>query len=59
MLKHRSFLLGLRILSSVFETFSEIVFTLSQFVRFLGQYLRVCLIFFSDLLMKSRFLQAK
>ena len=54
-----SFLLGLRTLSSVFETFSEIVFTLSQFLRFLGQYLRVCLIFFSDLLMKSRFLQAK
>ena len=59
MLKHRSFLLGLRTLSSVFETFSEIVFTLSQFLRFLGQYLRVCLIFFSDFLMKSRFLQAK
>ena len=45
MLKSKGFLLGLKISSSVFETFSEILLTLSQFVRNLGQYLRVCLIF--------------
>ena len=45
MLKSRVLLLGLKIISFVFETFSEILVGLSQFVRFLGQYLRAYLIF--------------
>ena len=35
MIKSRGFLLGLKIISFVSETFSEILLALSQFVRFL------------------------
>ena len=45
MLISRGSLLGLKIISSVFEIFNEILLALSRFVRFLGQYLRVRLIF--------------
>ena len=36
---------GLKIISSVVETFNEILSGLSQFERIFSQYLRVCLIF--------------
>ena len=45
MLKSRGFLLGLKLMSSVFEALNEILLALSQLLRFLGPYLRVCLIF--------------
>ena len=51
MLKSRGFLLGLKIISSVFETFTEILLALSQLVRFF-RYL------FSDLLVISRFVSS-
>ena len=54
-LKSRGFFLGLKIISSIFETFNEILLALSQFVRFFWPIFKGLFILFSDLLMIRRF----
>ena len=54
-LKSRGFLLGLKIISSVFETLNEILLALSQFVRFFRSIFKNLFNLFSDLLMIRRF----
>ena len=58
MLKSRGFLLGLKIISSAFETFSEILLGLSQFLRFFRSIFKGFFNIFSDLLMISRFVSS-
>ena len=58
MLKSRGFLLGLKIINSVFETFCEILLALSQFVRFFRSIFKSLFNLFSDLLMKSKFVSS-
>ena len=58
MLKASSFLLGLKIISSVFETFSQILLALSQFGRFFRSIFKSLLNLFSDLLIISRFVSS-
>ena len=54
MLKSRGFLLGLKTISYVFQTFSEILLALSQFVRFFRTIFKSLVNLFCDLLMISR-----
>ena len=54
MLKSRGFLLGLKIISSVFETFNEILLALSQFVRLFRSVFKSLFNLLSDLLMIRR-----
>ena len=58
MLKCRGFLLGLKKISSVFETFNEILLALSQFVRFFRSIFKSLFNPFSDLSMISRFVSS-
>ena len=58
MLKSRGFLLSLKIIISVFETFSKTLLALSQFVRFFRSILKNLFNLFSDLLMISRFVSS-
>ena len=59
MLKSRGFHLGLKIISFVFETFSEILLALSQFVRFLRSIFKSLFNIFSDLLKISKFVSSE
>ena len=52
------FHLGLKIISSVFQTFSEILLALSQFVRFSLSIFKSLFNLFSDWLMISRFVSS-
>ena len=54
MLKSRGFLLGLKIISSVFETFNGILLALSQFVRLFRSVFKSLFNLLSDLLMIRR-----
>ena len=50
--------LGLKIISSVFETFNEIFLALSQFVRFFRSIFKSLFNLFSDLLVIRRFVSS-